>query len=163
MHRSATGAQSGVADLLQVGHALGETVGFPGWEGNFTPVLEQFFAEKSDSSSRSLLVRKLKDTLDAHFDGPLSLEELLHLLHAECCIVQDSFSEAPEGKAGEHYRAALSHYLEALFLVGRELEASADLTEETENQACQLAARADQCFSDFEFEASQIETAEPEA
>jgi hypothetical protein len=125
-------------------------------------VLEQFFAEKSDSS-RSLLAKKLQDTLDAYFDGPLSLEELLHLLHAECGIVQEAFADAPEGRAGEYYCQALQLYLEALFLVGRELEASGELSEDTETQACQLAAQADQCFTDFEFEASQIAEAETEA
>ena len=125
-------------------------------------MLEQFFAEKSDPS-RSRLAKKIQDTLDAHFDGPLSLEELLHLLQAECVLVQESFGEAPEGKAGECFTQGLNLYWEALCLLGRELEATGELTEETETQARDLAAQADQLFSDFEFEASQIEEAETEA
>jgi len=125
-------------------------------------VLEHFFAERSDSS-KSQLAQKLKDTLDAHFDGPLSLEELLHLLHAECCIVQESFEELPDGKAGEHFCEGLRDDLEALFLVGRELEATGELSEETETQAYDLAAQADQAFFGFEFEASQDQSAEIES
>lgn len=122
-------------------------------------MLEHFFAEKSDNK-RSLLAQKLQDTLDAHFDGPLSLEDLISVLHAECVIVKDSFAEAPEGKAGQHFSEALRLYLQALLLVGRELEATGELREESEAQACALAAQADQFFSDFEFEASQEPDAE---
>lgn len=125
-------------------------------------MLAQFFAERSDHS-KSLLVQKLKDILESHFEGPITLEELLFVLHNECLFVQESFAEAPSGKAGEHFIAGLQHYLEALYMLGRELEANGELSDETEQKAIELTAQADRFFSDYEFEASQDANAEQEA
>lgn len=125
-------------------------------------MLAQFFAEQSDSSN-SPLTLKLRTTLAAHFEGPVTLAELLHQLHCECLIIQEAMEECPPGKAGEHYGKALQLYLEALYKVGRELEAQGELSEQTEREACALTGEADRSFNDFEFEASQLEEAETEA
>ncbi|MFN8612722.1 MAG: hypothetical protein U0931_34615 [Vulcanimicrobiota bacterium] len=124
-------------------------------------MLAQFFAEQSDQSQSPLTV-KLRKTLDAHFDDSLPLPDLLFQLHSECLIVQEAMEDPPGGKAGEHYMKALGLYLEALFMVGRELEANGELSEETEKAACALTGEADRAFNDFEFEASQMEEAETE-
>jgi len=124
-------------------------------------MLAQFFAEQSDSSN-SPLTQKLRTTLADHFEGPVTLPELLYQLHCECVIVQEALQELPPGKAGEHYGKALTLYLEALFKVGSELEAQGELSEATENEACALTGLADRSFNDFEFEASQLEEAETE-
>lgn len=125
-------------------------------------MLAQFFAEQSDQSQSPLTV-KLRTTLDAHFNGEVPLADLLFQLHSECLIVQEAMEDPPDGKAGEHYLKALGLYLEALFKVGRELEASGELSEETEKEATSLTGEADRAFNDFEFEASQMEEAETEA
>ena len=125
-------------------------------------MLAQFFAEQSDSSN-SPLTQKLRTTLEAHFEGPVTLPELLNQLHCECLMVQEGLEDCPPGKAGEHYGKALQLYLEALYKVGRELEALGELSEETEREACALTGEADRSFNDFEFEASQLEEAETEA
>ncbi|MBS2039404.1 hypothetical protein JST97_30745 [bacterium] len=125
-------------------------------------MLAQFFAEQSDQSQSPLTV-KLRKTLDAYFEGSVTLQELLYQLHSECLIVQEAMEEPPDGKAGEHYMKALGLYLEALFKVGRELEAGGELSEEAESEASRLTGEADRAFNDFEFEASQMEEAETEA
>ena len=125
-------------------------------------MLAQFFAEQSDQSQSPLTV-KLRTTLEAHFSGDVPLPDLLYQLHSECLIVQEAMEEAPDGKAGEHYNKALGLYLEALYKVGRELEATGELSEETEKEACALTGEADRAANDSEFEASQMEEAETEA
>lgn len=125
-------------------------------------MLEQFFAAQSDNS-QSPLTQKLRKTLEEHYEGRAELPDLLFALHSECLIVQEAMEEPPDGKAGEHYVNALQLYLEALFLVGRELEASGELSEDSEKAACELTGQADRAFNDFEFEASQIKEAETEA
>ncbi|MBX3169240.1 MAG: hypothetical protein KF760_17675 [Candidatus Eremiobacteraeota bacterium] len=126
-------------------------------------MLEQFFAAQSDPS-QSPLTQKLRKTLDEHFvEGAVELADLLYALQSECMIVQEAMEEPPDGKAGEHYVRALQLYLEALCKVGRELEATGELSEETEKEACELTGQADRSFNDFEFEASQIKEAESEA
>ena len=125
-------------------------------------MLEQFFAEQSDQS-KSPLTLKLRNTLGEFTEGKAELPDLLFALHSECLIVQEAMEEPPEGKAGEHYLQALQLYLDALFLVGREMEANGKLSEESEKAACELTGQADQAFNDFEFEASQIKEAESEA
>lgn len=125
-------------------------------------MLAQFFAEQSDQSQSPLTV-KLRTTLEAHLEGSVELPDLLYQLHSECLIVQEAMEDPPDGKAGEHYLRALGLYLEALYKVGRELEANGELSEETQGEACALTGEADRAFNDFEFEASQLEEAETEA
>lgn len=125
-------------------------------------MLEQFFADQSDQS-KSPLTQKLRATLAEFTEGRAELADLLFALHSECLIVQEAMEEPPDGKAGEHYSTALQQYLEALFMVGREMEASGELTEDIEKAACELTGQADRAFNDFEFEASQIKEAESEA
>lgn len=125
-------------------------------------MLEQFFAEQSDHS-KSPLTTKLNTTMLEFTEGRAELADLLFALNSECLIVQEAMEEPPDGKAGEHYSRALQLYLDALFLVGRELEANGTLTEESQKAACELTGQADQAFNDFEFEASQIKEAESEA
>ncbi len=125
-------------------------------------MLEQFFAEQSDQS-KSPLTTKLNTTMLEFTEGRAELADLLFALNSECLIVQEAMEEPPDGKAGEHYSRALQLYLDALFLVGQELEANGTLTEESQKAACELTGQADQAFNDFEFEASQIKEAESEA
>lgn len=125
-------------------------------------MLEQFFADQTDQS-KSPLTQKLKATLAEFTEGRAELGDLLFALHSECQIVQEAMEEPPDGKAGEHYSKALQLYLEALYMVGREMEASGELTEDSQKAACELTAQADVAFNDFEFEASQIKEAESEA
>lgn len=123
-------------------------------------MLENFFAKKSDPRETAL-VKKIQAALDAHQEG-LPLEDLLQLLHQECLQVQMALEEEepPEGRLGDMYEQSLLKYQEALFLLGRELEASGELTPETQEQAFELAAEADRLMGDFEFEVSQDAGAE---
>lgn len=125
-------------------------------------MLEQFFAAQADQS-QSPLTLKLKSTLDQHFQGPVELPELLFALESECALVQEAMQELPEGKAGEHYLRALQLYGQAVWMVGKELEATGELPEEVEKEAYELTGQADRAFNDFEFEASQLKEAENEA
>lgn len=125
-------------------------------------MLEQFFAAQSDQS-QSPLTLKLRSTLDQHFQGPVELPDLLYALQCECQIIQEATQEPPDGKAGEHYLRALQLYLEAIWMVGKELETTGELPEEVENRAYELTGQADRAFNDFEFEASQLKNAESEA
>ncbi len=125
-------------------------------------MLEQFFAAQSDQSN-SPLTLKLRKTLDEHIQGSVELADLVYALSAECSLVQEASEEPPEGKAGDHYLRALQLYYEALCLVGRELEQTGELSEESEEAAYELTGEADRAFNDFEFEASQIKEAESEA
>ena len=117
-------------------------------------MLEQFFAEQADPT-RAALVQKIKGVLDEYIQGSISHVDFLQMVHQECILVQSALEEVPDGPQATLYEEGLSLYLEALYLLGQEVESQGSLSSELEMQIFDLAARADQKMADFEFEASR--------
>jgi hypothetical protein len=117
-------------------------------------VLEQFFAEQADPT-RSALVQKVKGVLDGYVQGSISHSDFLQMVHQECILVQSAFEEVPEGPESSIYEEALSLYLEALFTLGREVEAEGALSEDVQKVVFDLAARADEKMDAYDAEVSE--------